>query len=364
MLHKILEPGSFLSVTGQMVHQWSGPAVEKSLTDALKYRILSEALKSQGTYIQCSKIMNGFTCEDDNTGPQNLKACIDGRVCYLYKWAGRGPFWRHHVEEPFGVDQLGDWPFLITPEDIISSSYKTYMLSKKARGGKDYSHAKFMNDEEMISPQNFLDASTPGAFFLPVCINDRFHQNTPLDDYTLWDDFNQYSDKKTLPCSCGPAGWGEETEQIWLETGLAFAKHADRYKRSFCTKQLASKIPTKDKKLEMFVNECRLGVSRQGGWLAGLGALGGWLNDYGNERHPHCNVVLDILARVGAGPDEVDPYMRLGLECKAGLHVSGVRNSPKRECELYMGTGYEDLARLASFKGQLDKAQAQALVRV
>jgi len=349
MLQKILESGSFLSVSAQMLHQWSGPNVEKRLTDALKFRILSEALKSQGVFIHCTKDMNSFTCENDSRGPQNLKACIDGRVCYLSKWSGRGFWWRHHAEEPFGVDSMGEWPFLVSPEDIIISSYKTYILSKGAPG-KDYAHAKFMSNEEMISPQNFLDASTPGAFYLPVCVNDRFHQNTPLDDYTLWDDFNQYSEKKSLPCSCGPAGWGEETEQVWLDTGLAMAKHADRYKCSFCPKQLAAKIP-KENKLELYVHECRLGISHAPGFFN--------RNGFKNERHPHCDVVLDILTRIGAAPGEVDPYMKLGLECKAGLHVTGSKRKPVKECDLYMGAGYEELARLATFRKGLDGGQIE-----
>jgi len=356
MLQRILEPGIFLPVTGQMLHQWTGPTVEKRLTDALKFRILSEALKSQGVYIHCTKDMNSFTCEGDSRGPQNLKACIDGRVCYLNKWAGRGFWWRHHTEEPFGVDAMGDWPFLVTPEDIIISSYKTYMLSKPkdTTGRKNYSFTKFTtaNEEEMVSPQNFLDASTPGAFYLPICVNDRFHQNTPLDDYSLWDDFNPYSEKKTLPCSCGAGGWGEETEQVWLDTGLSLAKHANRYKRSFCSKQLATKIP-KENKLELFVHHCRLGISPR------IPSFFPAADAFKNERHPHCDVVLDILARSGAGPDDLDPYMKLGLECKAGLHAE---DRPGKECELYMATGYEELARLAAFKKGLDAEKGTAEV--
>ena len=337
MLQRILESGSFLSVSGQMLHQWSGPNVEKRLTDALKFRILSEALKSQGVFIHCTKDMNSFTCENDSRGPQNLKACIDGRVCYMNKWAGRGYWWRHHCEEPFGIDAMGDWPFLVTPEDIIISSYKTYMLSKGAPGQSD---AKLMSNEDLISPQNFLDASTPWAFSLPVCVNDRFHQNTPLDDYTLWDDFNQYSDKKTLPCACGPAGWGEETEQVWLDTGLALAPHAARYKRSFCPTQLAAKIP-RENKLELYVHECRLGISHAKNSFLGASFV--------NQRHPHCDAVLDVLSRVVAVED-LDPYVKLGLECKVGLHVAGVWRKPIKACDLYLGVGYEELARLAAFR--------------
>lgn len=53
--------------------------------------------------------------------------------------------------------------------------------------------------------------------------------------------------------------------------------------------------------------ECRLGISHAPGFLN--------RNGFKNKRHPHCDVVLDILVRLGAGPIEVDPYMKLGLEC-------------------------------------------------
>lgn len=329
MLSQVLESGAFLSVTGQMLHQWSGPQVERRLTDALKFRIMSEAMKCQGVYIHCTKDMNAFTCEGDDRGPQNLKACIDDRVCYMNKWSGRGFWWRHHVEEPFGADQMGDWPFLVDPENIIISSYKTYKLLKGTSGNK---MDKFITKDDLITPQNFMDAATPGAFFLPVCVNDRFHQNTPLDDHNLWDNFSQSSEKKTLPCSCGEF-WSDETEGIWRDTGLATAKHATKYRTKFCAKQLSKKIP--DNKLERFVAECRLGVSNRGGFF----------DSYVNERHTHCDVVIDLLTKLGKGPDDVNPYLRLALECKAGLHVTSVRHKPRKECDLYLTTGYEDLAK-------------------
>ena len=115
-----MESGSYIAVNSEMMHQWSSYKTEKRLTDALK------AMKSQGVYIHCIKGMNAFTCENDNRGPQNLKVCMDDCVCYMNRWAGRGYWWRHYTKEPFGVDQMGDWPFLVTPEDIIISSYKTY----------------------------------------------------------------------------------------------------------------------------------------------------------------------------------------------------------------------------------------------
>ena len=324
ILGKIIESGAFLSTNAQMLHQWSGAQVEKRLTDALKFRILSEGMKSQGVYIHCTKDMNAFTCENDDRGPQNLKACIDDRVCYMNKWSGRGYYWRHHVEEPFGVDQMGDWPFLVTPEDIIISSYKTYKLSK---GGKQMQ--KLINQDDLISPQNFLDASTPGAFFLPVCINDRFHQNTPLDDYTLWDNFNQVSEKKTLPCSCGEF-WGDETEGFWKDTGLAMSKHEKKYRSSFCPRQLTKKMG--DNKLERFVADCHLFVSKQG-----------MFNKYKDGKHPFCDVVMDIVNAHGRSPEDMNSYLRLALECKIGLHVTSVKGKPKKECEMYMKTGFDEL---------------------
>ena len=324
LLGKILESGSYIAVNSEMMHQWSSYKTEKRLTDALKFRMLSEAMKSQGVYIHCTKDMNAFTCENDNRGPQNLKACIDDRVCYMNKWSGRGYWWRHHAEEPFGVDQMGDWPFLVTPEDIIISSYKTYKQEKSGKVG-----GRFATQEELVSPQAFMDASTPGAFFLPVCINDRFHQNTRLDDHTLWDDFNPKSEKKTLPCSCGEF-WGDETEAFWRDTGLATAKHQEKYRSSFCPRQLKEKIG--DNRLERFVADCRLRISKQG-----------MFNSYKDGKHPFCDVVLDIIKMHGQSPEDMDPYLRLALECKAGLHTTSVRHKPKKECEMYMKAGFEEL---------------------
>ncbi|KAF8430033.1 hypothetical protein EV426DRAFT_708149 [Tirmania nivea] len=324
MLGQILEGGSYLAVNSQMMHQWSGHQAEKRLTDALKYRIFSEALKSQGVYIHCTKKMNAFSCENDDRGPQNLKACIDNRVCYMNKWSGRGYWWRHHVEEPFGTNQMGDWPMLVTPEDIIISSYKTY---KQEKTGKTI--GKFATQEELLSPQAFMDASTPGSFFLPVCVNDRFAQITTLDDYKLWDNFNQSSEKKTLPCSCGEF-WGDETEQVWHDTGLGIAKHQEKYRSSFCPRQLKKKIG--DNKLERFVADCHLRVSK-----------GGLFNGYKDGKHPFCDVVMDIIKAHGRSPDDIDPYLKLALECKAGLHVTRIRGKPKKECEMYVKTGFEEL---------------------
>lgn len=324
LLGEILEGGSYLAVNSQMMHQWSGHQAEKRLTDALKYRLFSEALKSQGVYIHCTKQMNAFNCEKDDSGPQNLKACIDDRVCYMNKWSGRGYWWRHHVEEPFGVDQMGDWPMVITPENIIISSYKTYMQEKSGKAT-----SKFAVQEQLLSPEAFMDASTPGTFFLPVCVNDRFHQNTPLDNYKLWDNFNQNSDKKTLPCSCGEF-WGDETAAVWRDSGLGMAKHQEKYRANFCPRQLKKKLG--DNKLERFVADCNLNISKQG-----------MFNSYQDGRHPFCDVVMDIIKLHQRSPDDIDPYLKLALECKAGIHVSSVRGKPNKECELYVKGGFDEL---------------------
>ena len=324
ILSTILEPGGFLAVSTTMMNQWTGPTVEKRLTDALKYRIFSEALKSQNVFIHCTSSMNAFTCENDSTGPQNLKACIDNRVCYMNKWSGRGYYWRHHVEEPFGVDQMGDWPLLLVPEDIIIGSYKTYQLTSSERAKQ-----KVISQEELVSPTNFMDATTPGAFYLPVCVNDRFHQNTPLDDHSLIDDFNPNSEKKTLPCSCGTF-WGDETESVWHGTGLNLAPHADKYRTSFCPRQLDTKMS--DNKLERFVADCRLDIAKTG-----------WFGGYREGKHPFCEVVIDLVTKHGKGPEEMDPYLKLALECKIGLLRTSVTGKIKKECEIYAKAGFEEL---------------------
>ncbi|KAI5803440.1 hypothetical protein DFH27DRAFT_610488 [Peziza echinospora] len=326
MLGNILDSGNFIAVDSQMIHLWTGEQVEKRLTDALKYRVLSEALKSQGVYIHCTKDMDARTCQGDRRGPQKLKACIDGRVCYLNKWNGRGYWWRHHVEEPFGTSQMADWPFLVRPEEIIKSSYKTYQMLKETPDALN----GFMKNANMFAAHDFLDASVAGAFFIPVCINDRFHQNAK-HEMTLWDNFNQNSEQKTLPCSCG-LNWGDETESFWRETGLAKAPQNKRYRTTMCPKQLKKKMDD-GSKLERFVADCRLGIH-----------YSGMIKGYKETPHEHCEAVLPLIGRHGKGPDDIDPFLRLALECKAGLHKTSVKKKARVECQPYLKKeGFEDL---------------------
>ena len=92
-------------------------------------RLFDQSFASQKLYISCTKDAQirsdpqggdqgqpALSCARDNTGPQNLKACIDGQVCYLYRWSERKFDYLSRNRKPKDLDKWDEAPFNINPE--------------------------------------------------------------------------------------------------------------------------------------------------------------------------------------------------------------------------------------------------------
>ena len=56
------------------------------------------------------------SCKRDNSGPQNLKACVGDYTCYMYRWSERKFDYLSHSKAPKGMNKWGEPPFNITAE--------------------------------------------------------------------------------------------------------------------------------------------------------------------------------------------------------------------------------------------------------
>jgi len=249
------------------------------------------------------------SCKQDNTGPQNLKACVpytsseaathgignghDGGelACYMYKWAARGKSSRHHNEAPFGSEEWEEWG--VSSADIITSSVRSYLLELESYEIVDPLGAGTLQTAGAIG-----QADTPGVFTVPVCIS-RHNLNAPIESFTFLSELNPFSPSKHLPCDCGY--WGEDTEKVWRDAGLWDAE-PEHYRLTLCPRQTNSH--TNDR-LEKWVAECRLGTKKFG-----------YRRRFGTD--PRCGVVtwlLSELKRRGI-PAQLPESVRLGIWCR------------------------------------------------
>jgi hypothetical protein len=335
--------GSFLPADHDRgsLHAWTDSAIEDALTRNMYYKTLNAALRSQKVFISCTtdllskthrnKISNKkarkvATCAADNTGPEHLKACIPSdsttttssqgeKVCYLYRWSDRHMAPAHHIEDPWGHDKLST--FDLAPADIIISSYLA--SSQSLLGSEPSSH---LGDAATLAwgpDASFAtDPTTPGMFTLPVC-DTPYNWNGQTAGYSISDDTNPYSARKSLPCYCGPLG--NETRAVWAAMRLDVSARRKEYLENLCPRQIDAKL---DSELERFVAKCRLGVK-----ALGLGG-GHWA-----VLEPLCEVVIRELERRGVrGIGDLEQGVEEVMLCKIlrkGKKCAGVKDTPISE---------------------------------
>lgn len=308
--------------------------IYSTLTKNIFYKTLNAALNSQKIYVSCTTDLQntngGFRnplkipdheknnrpveeCEQDNTGPQNRKACIGPAVCYLYRWNDRGIIMSHTVEDPFGFESLSVEPWKLEASDILISSF--------------YSHTLGLQDVQLASNLSVLNAgptveqaadpSVPGMFTLPVCLS-TYNWNSQTNKEGLLDDLDPYSTRKALPCYCGPLG--ADTVAVWHAMGITGTVATQKYAKDFCPAQIRMKI--KDW-LEQYVAYCRLGI-RTGNIMKGI-KMG---------RDGLCEVVVRELESRGVKSAlQLEPEHREAFRCK----IQG--NSKDLKCKPYLDGG-------------------------
>lgn len=262
--------------------------------------------------LYASKSRRAVSCKKDNSGPQDLKACVpytaeEGRgrglgdapgelTCYMYKWATRGRTARHHNEAPFGSDEW-EYNWDISPKDVITSSVRAHLM-----GITDYDLAEPLTTGALESAAGISDPTTPGVFTVPVCIM-RHNMNAPIEPFTLGSELNSDSPSKHLPCSCGY--WGDETEQVWRDVGL-WDLHPEEYRKSLCPRQL--RALTTDP-LEKFISNCRLGTKKSPGSPSGSRRFG---------RDSRCRVISWLFEqlKVKGVPQELPESLHLAIWCR------------------------------------------------
>src|SRR5690554_6580025 len=87
---------------------------------------LNAIWRSQKIYITCTKDFRRTakphrpvvenrakapSCRRDNTGPPEFKVCVEGYVCYMYKWSDRGPKPAWHNKRILGKEILEEEPW-------------------------------------------------------------------------------------------------------------------------------------------------------------------------------------------------------------------------------------------------------------
>lgn len=123
---KLIGAGGYLPVNDKALAKWTGPEIEESISRKILLKAIDGAFKSQQIWISCTPDFmtteprkNSYSranvpttsCERDRSGPQDLKECVDGLVCYMYKWDSRGGAHRHQVERPFGIGTMSEAPY-------------------------------------------------------------------------------------------------------------------------------------------------------------------------------------------------------------------------------------------------------------
>lgn len=273
-------------------------------------KTLNAALNSQQVYITCTHdYRRTFTsyqpsveskppagsCKRDNSGPQDFKACINGYVCYLYKWNNRGWALSWRNEKIFGSDFIDEEPWSTNITDIITSSVSAYFDGVRGYGGRDMSalgRGIFSSLSADHNVESLWDPTTPGMFTVPVCFS-KYNWATVIDGYRFPQnglfDTQPRNSIKNLPCNCGP--WGRDTEIVWKEIGLWNAgtgkdrKYFTDYTTSKCGYQIYDKI--KDP-IERYVAFCRVHVH---------GRMKDRIRYVGRDWQ--CNIVIDVLEKMG-----------------------------------------------------------------
>ncbi|KAG0644002.1 hypothetical protein HOY80DRAFT_997285 [Tuber brumale] len=307
-----------LMATGSLL-----PVSDGLITKTAISRTINAALKSQKIYVSCTQDLLRFEsknspgvqvqdCELDNSGPQNLKACIGGAVCYIYRWNDRPLIMGHHNEEPFGLDQIAQPPWDIDVQDIIVSSFLSKIYNKEnSQLGDD--NASFINSSP--NADTALNTFAAGVFTVPVCLAPK-NWNTQTKDYWIGNDIDPYAPVKALPCYCGDLG--EDTSKIWHDTGLMYSGAQRTYTHTNCPNQFKKRLPDW---LERYVAMCSLRIHKA--------QVGGKIK---TGKHRLCDIVERELKGTGIQTiTQLDKEVRYALKCK-------IKRKKSKGCKKYYRT--------------------------
>ncbi|KAI5820559.1 hypothetical protein BZA77DRAFT_289689 [Pyronema omphalodes] len=214
--------------------------LQSQLARFIFLKAVNQALKDNASYITCTvksfkdpstapfgRLPAAETCKYDKSGPADLKSCIDGDVCYMYRWKSESnDVWRifnpeHNGKPP--VDEIRNPPFSVEPSAIIDST-----VVGALQGAVDF---RYREDGSPITTngkttvKDLGDARVPGLFNLPVCYS-SYSWNTPLNPSRRakgkhifpCNKNDPYCFEKVPPCYCGP--WGSQTREIWDQINI------------------------------------------------------------------------------------------------------------------------------------------------
>ena len=222
-----------------------------------------------------------------------------------------------HLDEVLGVENFHKAPFFLQISDVIQSSVLTHL--------EHIDHAQLARLWAGKDIGSVFDAGAPGSFNIPVCIRDNENWNSQTKPYNIiFDDYNPWSSKKTLPCYCGNE-WGGSTAHVWQESGLARLQKNKDYRTKKCPALIEKKLQSK---LEQFIAKCQLDIHYKN-FLSNFMIYG-----YEIGKDHFCDYAIDVVTRHGHGdPHHLDPKMRTALECKLGLY-DGVTTT-KKSCDRF-----------------------------
>ncbi|KAI5798398.1 hypothetical protein FPQ18DRAFT_420358 [Pyronema domesticum] len=321
-------------------------------------KAVNQALKDTASYVTCTvktfkdpseapfgRLPAGDTCKYDTSGPADLKSCVDGDVCYLYRWKSvSNSFWRlwnpEHNDKP-RMDEMRNAPFSLDPSAVIDST-----VVGALQGAVDF---RYREDGTPITTngkttvQDLGEARVPGMFDLPVCYS-NYSWNTPMDPsrrrrgwHILGCSKNDlYCFDMMPPCYCGP--WGTQTKNIWSQINI----HQKDAINS-CDYRIDSAITDV---IENYVAKCRLQDSPTG----------------------KCKDIIRIIETRGYGsPSEIEPDIKFALTCQV-ISVGPFTNAVdprKKTCKMYKKM-WEDLKADPSLKskGALPKEATQDLAKI
>ncbi|KAL7269625.1 hypothetical protein RUND412_007699 [Rhizina undulata] len=333
-ISKLLQFGNYLAgLDSNSLLEWTSDNVAELVTRSVFNKVLNAAMRTQKIYISCTRDLQTKTetrkgergpaakkCAKDNTGPQDLKACLDNQVCYMYNWKDKSSIViSHRNNRPKSSEDWIRLPFKVNTEDIIKSSVATYLQGKS------------LSDENpkvqlATVPSDLYDPTSARTFTVPVCMS-KYNWNTPITKHDPFCATDPQCIQKNLPCNCGI--WGEDTESVWQDLSIWTGnKFHGEYSKNLCPRQIKRNILDP---LERYVALCRLNVRRVGdkNREKGLIKLAG--------KDKHCDTIIAALKSQG-NPDVsmLDPEMKVSLLCQV--------TNGGRGCKMYKDS-YEDLAK-------------------
>lgn len=202
------------------------------------------------------------TCEEDLSGPLELKACVNHRACYFYHWNTTGKIDHHVADRPYNWEYTLQRTAWFTIQDVITSAVSLYDFKNAPQGSKEWKQLY----EASLQKWN---PSSPGVFEIPVCISE-FNWNGPIEPVGSFSNFHQ---RQTIPCSCGD--FGKDTTAFWKQANFW---DMDHYRTNICAKKIEEKITHN---IDRFVAWCRLQIHKGfRSWKTGAATECGRVLDY------------------------------------------------------------------------------------